>query len=198
MKSYFKYLPFKHILYRIWAFLIIVPLFSLPLFMPQYLEKDVVKMDIATMAGRWVYENSGCHYCHTRNINYSAWSLARMRTGAPNFPIVPKYKYPDTEFSHLSGNRRVGPDLISFSGRVNRHYIEAKLREPQKVWRYTIMPSYDHLFQTNALSNRELITWLYWKLPATENEQILLQQIKYSMQNRSMGELLIEYLQKGS
>jgi len=198
MKSYFKYITFKHILYRIWATLVIAPFVILPFFMPKYIDKAVVKMDITTMAGRWVYENSGCHYCHTRNINYAAWFLARKRTGKPDFPVVPRYKYPDTEFSHVTGNRRLGPDLMSFSGRENQFYIEAKLRNPQKVWHNTWMPSYDYLFRVNALENAELITWLYMKLPDSTNQQQQMQIIKLSIQSKSMGELLIEYLQKGS
>ncbi len=89
--------------------------------------------------GRRVYAREGCAYCHTEQIRSLPEDVARF--GAPTAAWETSTEYP-----HLWGTRRVGPDLSREAGLRPDDWQLVHLFDPRFTVPDSVMPGYRWLF----------------------------------------------------
>jgi cytochrome c oxidase cbb3-type subunit 2 len=97
------------------------------------------------LAGRKVYIQNGCVYCHSQQIRDPAFTTDVDRGWGSRATVPADYVY---DKPHLLGTMRTGPDLINVGQRlpgVDWHLIH--LYDPRAVVEWSIMPSYPFLFE---------------------------------------------------
>jgi cbb3-type cytochrome oxidase subunit 1/cytochrome c2 len=91
-------------------------------------------------AGRQVYLEAGCQYCHTQEVRAIVTDV-----GLGPVSVVGDYVHEDPI---LLGTERVGPDLMHAASRENTgdpEWLRAHLRNPQAERPWSNMPSYSFL-----------------------------------------------------
>jgi cbb3-type cytochrome oxidase cytochrome c subunit len=109
------------------------------------------------LAGRKVFENSGCHSCHTRYIKMIPEEIVRyfpedyFKINLSSF----KQKFL-TERLDITGPR-LGPDIENITfGLYGESYIKDYIKNPGIFYNKSIMPQYSYLFN-EKLRNDEII-----------------------------------------
>ena len=93
----------------------------------------------AELRGRDIYAREGCAYCHTQQIRYTDADMNRF--GAPTLAWEGRSDYP-----HMLGTRRIGPDLSRAGGTRSQQWQFAHLYAPRSVVPQSVMPGYPHFF----------------------------------------------------
>ncbi len=88
-------------------------------------------------AGRNIYVNNGCTYCHTQFVRNFDWDLGSERVAQPGDYIA--------EQPHLMGTERTGPDLSQEGGEHPDDWHLAHFMNPRNTRPESIMPRWDSL-----------------------------------------------------
>jgi cytochrome c oxidase cbb3-type subunit 2 len=97
------------------------------------------------LAGRKVYIDEGCHYCHSQQVRGGHWNADLRRGWGPRRSVPLDYVHDDPA---LLGTMRTGPDLINIGARQPSeawHYLH--LYDPQITSEGSIMPPHPFLFK---------------------------------------------------
>lgn len=122
---------------------------------PFFLRDQVKKFDAVTpynaleLAGRDVYQQEGCFYCHTQLIRPFKWETDRWdrnrEYGAEPFSHAGEFVY---DHPFLWGSKRTGPDLAhEASLNPNPEWQRRHLINPRETTPGSIMPAYPWLFE---------------------------------------------------
>ena len=122
-----------------------------PFFMMGTIEKiDSVKpYNALELAGRDVYQQEGCFYCHTQVIRPFKWETDRWDRNRHYGP-APYSKAGEFVYEHpfLWGSKRTGPDLAhEASLNSNADWQKRHLMDPRESTPDSIMPAYPSLFK---------------------------------------------------
>lgn len=93
--------------------------------------------------GRDIYAREGCSYCHTQQVRYTEADIQRF--GAPSLAWEGRTDYP-----HMLGTRRIGPDLARTANTRTKEWHLAHLYSPRSVVPQSIMPAYPEMFGGSA------------------------------------------------
>lgn len=101
------------------------------------------------LAGRDVYQQEGCFYCHTQLIRPFKWETDRWdrnrEYGAEPYSRAGEYAY---DHPFLWGSKRTGPDLAhEASLNNNAAWHKQHLINPRASTPDSIMPAYPYLFE---------------------------------------------------
>jgi cytochrome c oxidase cbb3-type subunit II len=121
--------------------LVIIPSFQLAEIEP---EEGLKPYSDLELAGRKIYIQEGCVYCHSQQPRdpRQAPDMARG-WGRPSTPGDYAYDYP-----HLLGTMRTGPDLFNVGVRQpSEEWHLVHLYQPRAVVSWSIMPAYPFLFE---------------------------------------------------
>ncbi len=102
------------------------------------------------LAGRDVYQQEGCFYCHTQVIRPFKWETDRWDRNRDYGP-EPYSKAGEFVYDHpfLWGSKRTGPDLAhEASLNNNASWHKRHLINPRETTPGSIMPAYPWLFET--------------------------------------------------
>lgn len=94
------------------------------------------------LAGRDVYQENGCFYCHTQTVRPLKAEV--MRYG--EYSKAGEFAY-DQPF--LWGSKRTGPDLARVGGKYSDKWHYKHFTNPQKLFQGSNMPKYDWLADYN-------------------------------------------------
>ncbi len=92
-------------------------------------------------AGRSIFNGEGCAECHSGLVRSQDRGLGPV---AGSNMLIDETRMP--------GSSRLGPDLQNIAGRYPASLLETRLREPGALQPKTLMPSYDHLDDTEIAS----------------------------------------------
>lgn len=103
--------------------------------------------------GRQVYISEGCIHCHSQYVrpvgrDSELWGASTSVVRALSQEPV------------LIGNRRQGPDLANVGDRRSEEWNRLHLIAPATVVLGSRMPSYRHLFESNATNGDALLAYL--------------------------------------
>ncbi len=159
---------------------------------------NITPYNALELAGRDVYQEEGCFYCHTQMIRPFKWETDRWdknREYGPE-PYSKAYEY---VYDHpfLWGSKRTGPDLAhEASLNNNASWHKAHLINPQETSPRSIMPAYPHLFETpvdieQTKSNMRALRIV--GVPYTDDD---ISQADSLLQGKTKGDALVAYLLK--
>ena len=97
------------------------------------------------LAGRHVYIQNGCLYCHSQQVRDPAFTTDVDRGWGSRATVPADYVY---DRPHLLGTMRTGPDLINVGQRLpdmDWHLIH--LYDPRALAEWSIMPGFPYLFE---------------------------------------------------
>jgi cytochrome c oxidase cbb3-type subunit 2 len=97
------------------------------------------------LAGRQVYIETGCVYCHSQQVRDPSFTTDVDRGWGARATVPADYVY---DKPHLLGTMRTGPDLINVGQRLpdmDWHLIH--LYDPRALVEWSIMPGYPYLFE---------------------------------------------------
>jgi cytochrome c oxidase cbb3-type subunit 2 len=138
-------------------------------------------------AGRDVYINQGCIYCHSQQVRMKGYG-ADIRRGWGTRRSVPRDYLFDRP--HQLGTMRTGPDLASIGARQpSRDWHALHLYDPQITSPGSVMPRFEYLFEEikrGVTPPGEAV-----KIPAGYQNG----EVAYILPNRR-GRALIEYLKR--
>jgi cytochrome c oxidase cbb3-type subunit II len=96
-------------------------------------------------AGRAVYIDQGCIYCHTQQIRMKGYGADIRRNWGTRRSVPRDYIY---EKPHQLGTQRTGPDLASIGSRQPSVDWQAlHLYDPQITSPGSVMPGFEYLFE---------------------------------------------------
>lgn len=133
----------------------IIPPFFINSLKPEAVEPKVatvVPYNALELAGRDVYQEEGCFYCHTQMIRPFKWETDRWDKnkdyGPAPYSKSEEYKY---EHPFLWGSKRTGPDLWrEASLNNNTSWQKDHLIDPRNTSPGSIMPAYAFLFKRSV------------------------------------------------
>jgi cytochrome c oxidase cbb3-type subunit 2 len=97
------------------------------------------------LAGRQLYINQGCVYCHSQQPRAAGQTLADMAKGWGPAPAASDFAF---DRPHQLGTMRTGPDLLNVGARLpSRDWHLTHLYQPRAIFDWSIMPSYPYLFE---------------------------------------------------
>jgi mono/diheme cytochrome c family protein len=96
-------------------------------------------LTVSEERGRAIYGREGCAYCHTQQVRYVHADMQRF--GAPTLAWETR-----SDFPHLWGTRRIGPDLARAGSVRTDDWHLTHLFAPRSVVAESVMPSYAWLF----------------------------------------------------
>lgn len=121
--------------------------------------KENSPLNPIVLAGRRVYENSGCPACHTRFLRKNVAEMARY-TPDDYFkidvtPAASQQRFNSNQLDMFT--RRIGPDL-EFPSDVwdDPVFLESYLKNPRRMYKHSIMPGYAHLFNEKLTADEIL------------------------------------------
>jgi len=136
------------------AFAVMASAICLLVLVPQALLRDVVappQLQPYTeqqLAGRQVYIQNGCVYCHSQQIRDPAFTTDVDRGWGGRATVPGDYVY---DKPHLLGTMRTGPDLINVGQRLpNAEWQLIHLYDPRSVVDWSLMPGFPFLFEEKA------------------------------------------------
>ena len=100
------------------------------------------------LAGRQVYIENGCLYCHSQQVRDPAFTTDVDRGWGRRATVPADYVY---DKPHLLGTMRTGPDLINVGQRLpdaDWHLIH--LYDPRALVDWSLMPAFPFLFEEKA------------------------------------------------
>jgi cytochrome c oxidase cbb3-type subunit I/II len=118
--------------------------------------------------GRAVFIAEGCTYCHTVQVRHLLFETKRYGMSEEEtykkFGIRTLIQAPPsepgeyvTDFPHLLGTRRVGPDLGRVGGKYDNTWHINHLRDPRTTTPGSIMPAYSWLFDKQGKPKEDAI-----------------------------------------
>jgi len=150
------------------------------------------------LAGRDVYQQEGCFYCHTQMIRPFKWETDRWdrnrEYGSEPYSKAYEYVY---EHPFLFGSKRTGPDLWHENSlNNNASWHKQHLINPQETSPGSIMPAYAHLFNTpvdieQIKANMNALRKI--GVPYTDDDIAKADQL---LQGKTEGDALVAYLLK--
>jgi cytochrome c oxidase cbb3-type subunit 2 len=102
------------------------------------------------LAGRRVYIENGCVYCHSQQVRDPAFTTDVDRGWGARATVPADYVH---DRPHLLGTMRTGPDLINVGQRLpdmDWHLIH--LYDPRSLVSWSTMPAFPFLFEEKAPS----------------------------------------------
>ena len=136
------------------AFAVMASAICLLVLVPQALLRDVVappQLQPYTerqLAGRHVYIQNGCVYCHSQQIRDPAFTTDVDRGWGARATVPGDYVY---DRPHLLGTMRTGPDLINVGQRLpDVEWQLIHLYDPRSVVDWSLMPGFPFLFEEKA------------------------------------------------
>mgnify|MGYP001043973481 CR=1 FL=1 len=159
---------------------------------------SIIPYNALELAGRDVYQEEGCFYCHTQMIRPFKWETDRWdrnREYGPE-PYSKAYEYV-YEHPFLWGSKRTGPDLWhEYSLNNNASWQKTHLINPQETSPGSIMPAYPHLFETPVDIEQTKANMRALKaigVPYTDEDIAKADQL---LQGKTKGDALVAYLLK--
>ena len=133
------------------AFAIMVGAICLLVLVPQAMLSDVQappQLQPYTpqqLAGRHVYIQNGCLYCHSQQVRDPAFTTDVDRGWGARATVPADYVY---DKPHLLGTMRTGPDLINVGQRLpDPDWQLIHLYDPRSLVEWSIMPGFPYLFE---------------------------------------------------
>ena len=118
--------------------------------------KSVKPYNALELAGRDVYIQEGCSYCHTQMVRPFKWETDRWDKNR-HYGTEPYSKAGEFVYDHpfLWGSKRTGPDL-AHEGSLNNNpdWHKRHLMNPRDTSPNSIMPAYKWLFETQLDSQK--------------------------------------------
>jgi cytochrome c oxidase cbb3-type subunit II len=100
------------------------------------------------LAGRNVYIQNGCLYCHSQQVRDVSFTTDVDRGWGSRATVPEDYVY---DKPHLLGTMRTGPDLINVGQRLpDAEWHLIHLYNPRALVPWSIMPAYRYLFKEKA------------------------------------------------
>ena len=97
------------------------------------------------LAGRHVYIQNGCLYCHSQQVRDPAFTTDVDRGWGARATVPADYVY---DKPHLLGTMRTGPDLINVGQRLpDPDWQLIHLYDPRALVEWSIMPGFPYLFE---------------------------------------------------
>lgn len=97
------------------------------------------------LAGRHVYIQNGCLYCHSQQVRDPAFTTDVDRGWGARATVPADYVY---DRPHLLGTMRTGPDLINVGQRLpDPDWQLIHLYDPRSLVEWSIMPGFPYLFE---------------------------------------------------
>ncbi|HEX6629877.1 MAG TPA: cbb3-type cytochrome c oxidase subunit II [Gemmatimonadaceae bacterium] len=97
------------------------------------------------LAGRHVYIQNGCLYCHSQQVRDPAFTTDVDRGWGARATVPADYVY---DKPHLLGTMRTGPDLINVGQRLpDPDWQLIHLYDPRSLVEWSIMPGFPYLFE---------------------------------------------------
>jgi cytochrome c oxidase cbb3-type subunit 2 len=136
------------------AFAIMASAICLLVLVPQAMLNDVTAppalqpYTAQQLAGRRVYIQNGCLYCHSQQVRDPAFTTDVDRGWGARATVPADYVY---DKPHLLGTMRTGPDLINVGQRLpdpDWHLIH--LYDPRALVDWSLMPGFPYLFEEKA------------------------------------------------
>ncbi|MDH5719670.1 MAG: cytochrome-c oxidase, cbb3-type subunit II [Spirochaetia bacterium] len=173
---------------------------------PLFLQGSVKKIDnvkpysALELAGRDVYQEEGCFYCHSQMIRPFKWETDRWDP-TRSYGDTPYSKAGEYVYDHpfLWGSKRIGPDLAHEAALRGSDAWQVKhLIDPRETSPDSIMPAYPHLFESDNLVDPEGIQDRMNALktigvPYSEQE---IQGAAAIVKGKTKGDALVAYLLK--
>ncbi|MDH5716549.1 MAG: cbb3-type cytochrome c oxidase subunit II [Spirochaetia bacterium] len=173
---------------------------------PLFLQGTVQKIDSVKpynaleLAGRDVYQEEGCFYCHSQMVRPFKWETDRWDP-TRQYGDTPYSKAGESVYDHpfLWGSKRIGPDLAHEAAlRGSAAWQVSHLKNPRETSPGSIMPAYPHLFETDNMLDTEVIKARMSALrilgvPYTDQD---IQNADSLAKNKTKGDALVSYLLK--
>lgn len=162
-------------------------------------EKLVTHYSALELAGRDVYQEEGCFYCHTQMIRPFRWETVRWNYqgafGEAGYSKAGEYIY---DHPFLWGSKRTGPDLSHESKAKSASWQKEHLINPQEQSPGSIMPAYPHLFDEDNLVDADALKSRMGALrtigvPYTDAE---ISGAEAAVKGKTKGDALVAYLMK--
>ena len=100
------------------------------------------------LAGRHVYIQNGCLYCHSQQVRDPAFTTDVDRGWGSRATVPGDYVY---DKPHLLGTMRTGPDLINVGQRLpDPDWQLIHLYDPRSLVDWSLMPGFPFLFEEKA------------------------------------------------
>lgn len=100
------------------------------------------------LAGRHVYIQNGCLYCHSQQVRDPAFTTDVDRGWGSRATVPADYVY---DKPHLLGTMRTGPDLINVGQRLpDPGWQLIHLYDPRSLVSWSLMPGFPFLFEEKA------------------------------------------------
>ena len=100
------------------------------------------------LAGRQVYIQNGCLYCHSQQVRDPAFTTDVDRGWGSRATVPGDYVY---DKPHLLGTMRTGPDLINVGQRLpDPDWQLIHLYDPRSLVDWSLMPGFPFLFEEKA------------------------------------------------
>lgn len=171
-----------------------------PFFLMSNVERipSVKPYNALELAGRDVYQQEGCFYCHTQVIRPFKWETDRWdrnrEYGADPYSKAGEYVY---DYPFLWGSKRTGPDLShEASLNSNAEWHKQHLINPRETTPDSIMPAYAWLFEEKidieSMQNH-MRALQSIGVPYTDSE---IDQASTLLDGKTYGDALVAYLLK--
>ncbi|MBL8021861.1 MAG: cytochrome-c oxidase, cbb3-type subunit II [Leptospirales bacterium] len=150
------------------------------------------------LAGRDVYQQEGCFYCHTQVIRPFKWETDRWDRNREYGP-EPYSKAGEFVYEHpfLWGSKRTGPDLAhEASLNSNPAWHKQHLMNPRETSPDSIMPAYPWLFETKLDPAKVQASMRALKSIGVPYTDADIQNAAQATQGKTEGDALIAYLLK--
>ncbi|MFN3479609.1 MAG: cbb3-type cytochrome c oxidase subunit II [Thermodesulfovibrionales bacterium] len=117
-----------------------IVMMALPMLSPQMHPRleNLKPYTVLQLAGRDVYQENGCFYCHTQTVRPLKSEV--MRYGEYSKAGEFAYDHP-----FLWGSKRTGPDLARVGGKYTDKWHYKHFNDPRKLFQGSNMPSYGWL-----------------------------------------------------
>jgi len=148
------------------------------------------------LAGRDVYQQEGCFYCHTQLVRPFKWETDRFDPGRKYGP-EPYSKAGEFVYEHpfLWGSKRIGPDLARLAGRsLSAEWHKEHLINPRSSEPNSIMPAYPWLFKTPLSAARVQSSMKALKLLGVPYSAADIQNAPALVRGKTEGDALVAYL----
>lgn len=139
---------------------------------------NAVRYTNAELAGRDIYVQNGCVYCHSQDTRPMDWGMGSGQAAQPG-----DYAY---DSPHLVGSERNGPDLMREGGYHPDDWHWAHFQNPRYTRPQSFMPSYSFI---QGKDRENLIAYIQC-LGGKDGR-------KRAQQQRDLKDLLVKYYQKG-
>ena len=136
------------------AFAVMASAITLLVIVPQVMLRDVkappglAPYTPEQLAGRHVYIQNGCLYCHSQQVRDPSFTTDVDRGWGSRATVPEDYVY---DKPHLLGTMRTGPDLINVGQRLpDPDWQLIHLYDPRSLAPWSIMPGFPYLFVEKA------------------------------------------------